>query len=65
MMLEALQQRYQADVNIAIANIQVYLKSPAGVGDHPEISTSLDMLLGKLSEADGKLQMLLKYKERL
>ena len=60
-MIEALRQKYQADVNVLLANIQIYLKSPAGVADHPEISSSLDILLGKLSEADGKLQMLSKY----
>ena len=65
MMLHALRQKYEAEVNIALANIKIHLKSPAGVADHPEISTTLDVLIGKLSEADGKLTMLQKYRDKM
>jgi hypothetical protein len=37
-MLEALKKRYEAQVAEGIAIVNVYLKNPVGIGEHPQHS---------------------------
>jgi hypothetical protein len=59
-MLEALQKKYEAEVAMAEANINVYLKNPAGIGEHPEIVEAVDKQIEKLSTAQEKLDTVIK-----
>jgi len=45
----------------AVANIEVYLTNPAGIGEHPDIVEAIDTELAKLAEADEKLKTLNEY----
>jgi len=40
--LKALQSQYQGEMDIALANIEVYRSNPSGIGEHPEVSQSVD-----------------------
>jgi|TARA_B100001996_G_scaffold111852_1_gene84697 hypothetical protein len=55
---EALKLRYQGDVASAKANIAVYMKSPAGVADHPDVIAAIDEQLNLLVTAEDKLKAL-------
>ena len=57
-MINALQKKYEAEIAMAMANIQVYLDNPAGIGEHPDLIAALDMEMTKLAEAEDKLQCL-------
>ena len=35
-MLEALKKRYEAQVAESVATINIYLKNPVGIGEHPQ-----------------------------
>ena len=59
-MLEALQKKYEAEVAMAEANINVYLKNPAGIGEHPEIVAAVDKQIEKLSTAQEKLDTVIR-----
>ena len=59
-MLEALQKKYEAEVAMAEANINVYLKNPAGIGEHPEIVEAVDKQIEKLSTAQEKLDTVIR-----
>ena len=59
-MINALQKKYEAEIAMAMANIQVYLDNPAGIGEHPDLIAALDMEMTKLAEAEDKLQCLVK-----
>ena len=53
--LDALKKRYEAEVDIAKATIQVYLDKPVGIGEHPQFIEELDKLMSKIAEAEDKL----------
>ena len=57
-MLEALKKMYEAEVAHAKANVQVYLKSPVGIGEHPDLISAIDTEMEKAAEADDKLTLL-------
>ena len=38
----ALRRRYEAEIDCARTNVQVYLEHPAGVAEHPDIISSVD-----------------------
>jgi hypothetical protein len=40
------------------ANVEVFLRNPAGIGEHPNIMESLESELGKIAEYREKLDVL-------
>ena len=55
---DALILKYQGDIATAKANIQVYLTSPVGIGEHPDLISAIDTEMEKAAEADDKLTFL-------
>ena len=55
---EALTLRYQGEIAVATANIKVYLTSPVGIGEHPDIIAAIDSEIEKAAHADEKLSFL-------
>lgn len=60
-LLQALRTHLTGKVAYHRANIDVYLASPVGIGEHPDIMEAVESELGKLAEADEKLTTLEKY----
>jgi len=60
-LLEALEQYLAGKIAYHKANVNVYLKNSTGIGEHPDIIESMEQELGKLADADEKLQTLKKY----
>ena len=60
-LVKALCSGYQGDIDRAIANVEVYLTNPAGIGEHPDIIEAIDTELSKLAEAQEKLDIVNKY----
>ena len=56
--VDALQAKYIAQKLEAIANLQNYLSNSVGVGEHPNVVTECDKLVGIIGEADDKLNTL-------
>jgi len=56
---EALKKKYEADIAIAKAELENYFEASVGVGDHPHIIESMDLLITQLSNAEEKLECLL------
>lgn len=56
--LEALKAKYFGEMKEAEANIEIYLLSPVGIGEHPEILEAIDTQLAKLVEAREKFQII-------
>jgi hypothetical protein len=57
-MLEALKKRYQAQIAEAKATINIYLFKSVGIGEHPQHLDEIDKLLGKIAEAEDKLNVI-------
>jgi hypothetical protein len=58
LVIDALKAKYVAQRLEAMANLQTYLSAAVGVGEHPNIVAECDELIGKVSEAEGKLSTL-------
>ena len=64
MIIQALKTKLLGQMNSHIANIEVMVTNPVGVGDHPTIIDTIEKELGALEHANGKLNVLVKYLER-
>lgn len=57
-LLRALEVRYQAEVEEALAVLDLYFARSVGVGDHSNVVDELDAALSKLDNAKSKLATL-------
>ena len=57
----ALILRYRAAMAEAEANIQVYLRHPAGIGEHSDILEAIEVELKVIAEYDDQIEVLTKY----
>ena len=60
MIIDALRKKYEAEIAAAKANIDVYQKNPAGIGEHPDLVAAVDLEMVKLADAEDKLATLLR-----
>ena len=58
MIIDALRKKYEAEIAAAKANIDVYQKNPAGIGEHPDLVAAVDTEMTKLADASDKLATL-------
>ena len=61
MFIEALTAKYQADIKVAKATINVYMDKSVGIGEHPQFIHEIDKQLELISSAEEKLEMLKKH----
>lgn len=54
LLLKALQSQYQGQMDIALANIEVYIHNPAGIGEHSDLAAALDTQIENLTSASEK-----------
>ena len=57
-MLEALKKRYEAQVAEGIAIVNVYLKHPVGIGEHPQHLDEINKLLQVIVDAEEKIKVI-------
>ena len=60
--LKALEDKYNAQISEADATIKIYLENSVGIGEHPQHIEECDKLIGKIAEAEDKLQVLKEFK---
>ena len=58
MFLKALKLQYESEIEKAKANIDVYVRSSVGIGEHPDLVDAIDTQMQKLTEAEDKLSTL-------
>ena len=61
MIIDALRKKYEAEIASAKANIDVYQKNPAGIGEHPDLVAAVDLEMVKLADAEDKLATLKRH----
>ena len=59
--LQALEKKYEAQIAEADATIKIYLENSVGIGEHPQHIEECDKLIGKIAEAEDKLQILKEF----
>jgi|TARA_R100000482_G_scaffold43768_2_gene15291 hypothetical protein len=53
--------QYQADIEKAKANINVYLENPAGIGEHADLVSAVDSQVEIIAHAEDKLMVINKH----
>ena len=60
--LQALEDRYNAQISEADATIKIYLENSVGIGEHPQHIDEIDKQMQKLVDAQEKLKELHAFK---
>ena len=60
-LLEAFKSHAQGHIDKHIANVEVYLTNPAGIGEHPDIMEAIESEVKQIAEYDDMLEMVKKY----
>jgi len=62
LIIEALEDRYNAQISEAEATLKIYLEKPVAIGEHPQHVDEADKLIEKIAAAEEKLKVLQEYK---
>ena len=60
--LQALEDKYNAQISEADATIKIYLERPVGIGEHPQHLEEIDKLLQQIVDAQEKIKELQAFK---
>ena len=60
---DALIMGYQGEIARANANIEVFMRKPVGIGDHPDILAAIDSEIEKAAHAQEKLEYVANLEE--
>ena len=60
--IQALEDRYNAQISEAEAVIKIYMEKPVGIGEHPQHLDEIDKLIDKIAQAEEKLKTLQMFK---
>ena len=63
-LLKALIARLQGEVEVAKANVQVYIKNSAGIGEHAGIVEAIETEIEKIAKAEEKIETIQKHFSR-
>ena len=59
--IEALEDRYNAQISEADATIKIYLEHSVGIGEHPQHIDEIDKLIEKIATAEEKIKTLKEF----
>jgi len=62
LILQALEDKYNAEISEAEATLEIYLNKPVAIGEHPQHVEEANKLVEKISTAKEKLSILTGYK---
>ena len=62
LIIQALEDRYNAQISEAEATIKIYFEKPVGIGEHPQHVEEVDKQIEKISNAEEKLKTLSNFK---
>ena len=60
--IDALEDRYNAQISEADATMKIYLEHSVGIGEHPQHIDEIDKLVDKIAQAEEKLKILQEFK---
>ena len=66
--LESLKKKYEGEIAVAKANVQVYIDNPAGIGEHSNVVQAVDEQIALIADAQDKLNIIERWdsgKQRL
>ena len=60
-LVKAMRKKYEADMETALATIDIYLDNSVGIGEHPQHISEIDKLLSNYCSAKEKLESLIRH----
>ena len=60
-LLEALIKKLEGDIEVHKANVMVYIKNPAGIGEHSDIVESIEKEVDMIAAAEDKIEAIIKH----
>jgi hypothetical protein len=60
-LLEALCKKLEGEIEVAKANVMVYQRNSAGIGEHPDIVEAIESQVAKIAEAEDKLETIKRH----
>ena len=60
-LLQALIKKLEGDVEVAKANIMVYVRNSAGIGEHIDIVETIELEIAKIADAEDKIEAIKKH----
>ena len=60
-LLEAFRSHAKGHIDKHVANVEVYLTNPAGIGEHSDIIEAIEVEMKQIAEYDDMIEMLDKY----
>jgi hypothetical protein len=60
-LLEALCKKLEGEIEVAKANVMVYQRNSAGIGEHPDIVEAIEVQIAKIAEAEDKLETIKRH----
>ena len=60
-LLKALLAHAQGDIQKHVANVEVYLTNPAGIGDHSNIVEAIEQELNEIAKYQDQIDVIQKY----
>ena len=63
--IQALEDRYNAQISEADATLKIYLENSVGIGEHPQQVEEAMIALDKLASANDKLENLNLFMEKI
>ena len=55
-LLKALCAKLEGEIEVAKANVMVYQRNSAGIGEHSDIVEAIETQIAKIAEAEDKLE---------
>ncbi len=62
LILQALEDKYNAQISEAEATLKIYLEKPVAIGEHPQHVDEADKLVDKIAQAEEKLKIVQEFK---
>ena len=59
-MLQALYCKYLGEMEMYRANIDIYLSTPAGIGEHPDVLGAMDEMIAAMAGVRDKIETLIR-----
>jgi len=59
--IKAVISHAQGNINKHLANIEIYLTNPVGVGEHSEVMEEIEKQLEEVARYDDQISMIKKY----
>ena len=60
-MISALLAHAQGDIQKHKMNVEVYLTSPVGIGEHPDVMAAIDGEINSIAQAHEKIEIINHY----